>query len=157
MATCFDTIESSPCLPNNRSTSLPFTFYLLSPLLTLTGLHFPNPRFEIGSSTRKTQKSVVTQRNNSANTSGITWIITSSDSATNNNISRDNPTGKATTRPTNKTGQEEPLPNQTRTHRKGETSWIQPQTGNKNDNTHMCELTRTLNTTVHGVSVTTPM
>jgi hypothetical protein len=27
-------------------------------------------------------------------------------------------------------------------------------TGNKNHNTHMCELTRTLNTTVHGVSVT---
>jgi hypothetical protein len=27
-------------------TSFPFTFYFLSPLLPLTGLHFPNPRFE---------------------------------------------------------------------------------------------------------------
>jgi len=27
-------------------TSLLFTFYFLSPLLPLTGLHFPNPRFE---------------------------------------------------------------------------------------------------------------
>ena len=26
--------------------SLPFTFYFLSPLLPLTGFHFPNPRFE---------------------------------------------------------------------------------------------------------------
>jgi hypothetical protein len=26
--------------------SLPFTFYFLSPSLPLTGLHFPNPRFE---------------------------------------------------------------------------------------------------------------
>jgi len=25
---------------------LPFTFYFLSPLLPLTGFHFPNPRFE---------------------------------------------------------------------------------------------------------------
>ena len=36
-------------VPNNNLlpfTSLPSTFYFLSPLLLLTGLHFPNPRFE---------------------------------------------------------------------------------------------------------------
>jgi len=31
-------------IPNYNS--LPFTFHFLSPLLPLTGLHFPNPRFE---------------------------------------------------------------------------------------------------------------